>query len=192
MGDLFYTPNPNSNTTTSTMSSSNSPQTREPKLESQTPIQESSDPRSDTDTTQTLQNQAEKDILSEKDSLESIEETNGGEEEEEGECGFCLFMKGGGCKDTFIEWEYCVEEGEKNKEDIVEKCFRATADLKKCMEVHSDYYAPILQAEKVAEEEAVRELNKEKERLDDQGDGEKLGSETKEETLDGSQQKKES
>ncbi|CAA3021118.1 Hypothetical predicted protein [Olea europaea subsp. europaea] len=160
------------------MSSSNSPRIREPKPESETPIQEFSDPRSNKDTPETLQNPAE-DTLLEKDSVESIKEPNGGEEEEEeeGECGFCLFMKGGGCKDTFIEWENCVEEGEKNKEDIVEKCFQATAALKKCMEAHSDYYAPILQAEKVAEEEAVKELEKEKEkeRLNSLGDDEKSG-----------------
>lgn len=82
-------------------------------------------------------------------------------EEEEGECGFCLFMKGGGCKDKFIDWEKCIEEAEKNKEDVVEKCFQATAALKKCMEAHSDYYEPILRAEKAAEEEAVRELEEE-------------------------------
>ncbi|XP_022878296.1 uncharacterized protein LOC111396187 [Olea europaea var. sylvestris] len=160
------------------MSSLNSPQIREPKPESETPIQEFLDPRSNKDTPETLQNQAE-DTLLEKDSVESIKEPNGGEEEEEeeGECGFCLFMKGGGCKDTFIEWENCVEEGEKNKEDIVEKCFHATAALKKCMEAHSDYYAPILLAEKVAEEEAVKELEKEKEkeRLNSLGDDEKSG-----------------
>ncbi|XP_057530746.1 uncharacterized protein LOC130809123 [Amaranthus tricolor] len=80
------------------------------------------------------------------------------EEEEEGECGFCLFMKAGGCKDSFIAWEQCVEEGEKNKEDIVEKCFEVTSSLKKCMEAHSDYYAPILKAEKSAEEELKNEI----------------------------------
>ncbi|KAA8529394.1 hypothetical protein F0562_033807 [Nyssa sinensis] len=84
------------------------------------------------------------------------------EEGEEGECGFCLFMKGGGCKDSFIAWEKCIEDAEKDKEDIVEKCFEVTGMLKKCMEAHSDYYGPILQAEKRAEEEAVRELEKEK------------------------------
>ncbi|XP_038893081.1 uncharacterized protein LOC120081968 [Benincasa hispida] len=83
------------------------------------------------------------------------------EEEEEGECGFCLFMKGGGCKDSFIEWEKCIEEAEKNKEDIVEKCFEVTGALKKCMEAHADYYEPILKAEKMAEEEAIIELEKE-------------------------------
>ncbi|MFS7895766.1 hypothetical protein Hanom_Chr00s003388g01712261 [Helianthus anomalus] len=85
------------------------------------------------------------------------------EEEEEGECGFCLFMKGGGCKEVFINWENCIEEGEKNKENIVDKCFDVTSALKKCMEAHSDYYAPILQAEKAAEQEAINQLNKEKE-----------------------------
>ncbi|KAK4715124.1 hypothetical protein R3W88_013462 [Solanum pinnatisectum] len=94
------------------------------------------------------------------------------EEEEEGECGFCLFMKGGGCKDSFIDWEKCIEEGEKNKEDIVEKCFEVTSALKKCMEVHSDYYAPILQAEKAAE----AELEKQKEQGNE---GNNTGSDTK-------------
>lgn len=83
------------------------------------------------------------------------------EEEEEGECGFCLFMKAGGCKDSFVDWEKCIEEAEKNKEDIVEKCFEVTGALKKCMEAHADYYDPILRAEKMAEEEAIIELEKE-------------------------------
>lgn len=86
------------------------------------------------------------------------------EEEEEGECGFCLFMKGGGCKDNFVSWEKCIEEAEKNQEDIVEKCFEITANLKKCMEAHSDYYEPVLRAEKAAEAEAVEQLEKEKEK----------------------------
>ncbi|EPS67438.1 hypothetical protein M569_07342, partial [Genlisea aurea] len=86
----------------------------------------------------------------------------GEEEEEEGECGFCLFMKGGGCRETFIEWEKCVEEGEKNKEDIVEKCFGATDALKKCMEAHSDYYGPLLQAEKDAEAEVAKQMEEAK------------------------------
>lgn len=83
------------------------------------------------------------------------------EEEEEGECGFCLFMKGGGCRESFMAWENCIEEAEKNKEDIVEKCFQVTGALKKCMEAHQDYYEPILRAEKAAEEEAIKELEKE-------------------------------
>lgn len=86
------------------------------------------------------------------------------EDEEEGECGFCLFMKGGGCKESFVSWEKCIEDAEKNKEDIVDKCFEITAALKKCMEAHSDYYEPVLRAEKAAEAEAVEQLEKDKEK----------------------------
>ncbi|XP_021857511.2 uncharacterized protein [Spinacia oleracea] len=84
-----------------------------------------------------------------------------GEEEEEGECGFCLFMKEGGCKDEFIAWEKCVEDSEKNHEDIVEKCFDVTGNLKKCMIAHSDYYEPLLNAEKAAVEEVKQEMERE-------------------------------
>ncbi|KAL3501450.1 hypothetical protein ACH5RR_035899 [Cinchona calisaya] len=87
-----------------------------------------------------------------------------GEDEEVGECGFCLFMKAGGCKEEFMEWEKCVQEGDENQEDIVEKCFEVTGKLRKCMEVHADYYKPLLDAEKAAQEEARKELEKEKER----------------------------
>ncbi|KAI3516516.1 hypothetical protein L1887_15434 [Cichorium endivia] len=87
----------------------------------------------------------------------------GEEEEEEGECGFCLFMKGGECRETFINWEKCVEEGEKNDEDIVNKCFEVTSALKKCMEANPDYYGVILQAEKDAEQEVNNKLDQEKE-----------------------------
>ncbi|KAK1266857.1 hypothetical protein QJS04_geneDACA000548 [Acorus gramineus] len=86
-------------------------------------------------------------------------ETDGGdEEEEEEECGFCLFMKGGGCKEAFVAWERCVEEAERDKEDMVEKCYEVTTNLRRCMDAHSDYYEPILRAEKAMEEEAAREL----------------------------------
>ncbi|KAL2344578.1 hypothetical protein Fmac_005863 [Flemingia macrophylla] len=84
------------------------------------------------------------------------------EEEEEGECGFCLFMKGGGCKDEFTDWEKCVQEAETNNEDLLEKCAQITAALKQCMDGHSDYYEPILRTEKLAEEQAIIELEKEK------------------------------
>ncbi|TKY58897.1 mitochondrial intermembrane space import and assembly protein [Spatholobus suberectus] len=93
---------------------------------------------------------------------ESPEAEAEGEEEEEGECGFCLFMKGGGCRDAFIDWEKCVQEAETNNEDLLEKCAQVTTALKQCMDAHSDYYEPILRAEKVAEEQAIIELEKEK------------------------------
>ncbi|XP_004307185.1 PREDICTED: uncharacterized protein LOC101305508 [Fragaria vesca subsp. vesca] len=85
------------------------------------------------------------------------------EEEEKGECGFCLFMKGGGCKESFVAWENCIEEAEKSNEDIAQKCFDLTSALRECMVAHPDYYEPILRAEKAAEEEAIKELDKEKE-----------------------------
>ncbi|KAJ1424932.1 hypothetical protein SESBI_11326 [Sesbania bispinosa] len=99
-----------------------------------------------------------KDLPPDQAGLESPE----AEAEEEGECGFCLFMKGGGCREAFIDWENCVQEAEKNKEDLVEKCSQVTAVLKQCMDAHADYYEPILRAEKAAEQQAVIELEKEK------------------------------
>ncbi|KAI4328481.1 hypothetical protein L6164_020833 [Bauhinia variegata] len=84
-----------------------------------------------------------------------------GDEEEQGECGFCLFMKAGGCRDSFTDWEKCIEEGQKNKEDIVDKCGEKTKALMDCMLVHSDYYRPILEIEKAAEQEVVDESEKE-------------------------------
>ena len=60
-------------------------------------------------------------------------------------------MKGGECREAFINWEKCVEEGEDNGEDIVEKCVQVTSALTKCMEANQDYYGPILHAEKFFE-----------------------------------------
>lgn len=71
------------------------------------------------------------------------------QEEEEMECGFCLFMKGGGCKDAFIAWENCITIARDTGEDAAEKCMEVTSALMKCMEAHPDYYEPILRAEKV-------------------------------------------
>ncbi|CAF2258721.1 unnamed protein product [Brassica rapa] len=100
--------------------------------------------------------------IEEKESDPSKEGGDAEEEEEEGECGFCLFMKGGGCKESFTAWEVCVEEAEKNKEDIVTKCMEVTSTLKKCMDEHSDYYQPILAAERAAEEQVKKELEADK------------------------------
>ncbi|KAL0385850.1 UNVERIFIED_CONTAM: hypothetical protein Sradi_2979300 [Sesamum radiatum] len=180
------------------MSSSSSPQTHQSKSaeqhkipESRTPIRETSDPPTDTKPAGVQEKPAEVETVLAGDLEESkspvqetlsepVKEGAEGEEEEEGECGFCLFMKGGGCIETFIDWEKCVEDGEKNKEDIVEKCFQATAALKMCMEAHSDYYAPLLQAEKAAEEKAAKHLEEEKERSNNQGGGgEGLGNKEK-------------
>ncbi|KAL5219002.1 hypothetical protein ABZP36_019686 [Zizania latifolia] len=84
---------------------------------------------------------------------EAAEGEAAAEEEEEGECGFCLFMKGGGCKEEFVDWEKCVEEAEEAGGDIVERCYEATAALRKCMDAHAEYYEPILRAERVMAED---------------------------------------
>lgn len=166
MGNLLFTSsttstNPNDNQNAISMSSPETPKsppetTDQPKtLETtETPVQESSDPPP-------IDGGIEENLVNPEGetNLEGEEE-----EEEEGECGFCLFMKGGGCKDSFIEWEKCIEEAEKSKENIVDKCFEVTSALKQCMEAHPDYYEPILRAEKAAEAEAIQELEKEKEK----------------------------
>ncbi|XP_010319450.2 uncharacterized protein [Solanum lycopersicum] len=133
MGDNYLPPsisNPNS-TIMSSSSSSNSSQTHEPNLQSNT-------------NTETQEEIIKKD-----------EEKQ--DEEEEEECGFCLFMKEGGCREAFIDWEKCVEPGENNNEDIAEKCIEVTSALQKCMEAHSDYYAPILLVEKYVEAKVIAE-----------------------------------
>ncbi|KAE8768886.1 hypothetical protein D1007_59602 [Hordeum vulgare] len=76
-----------------------------------------------------------------------------GGEEEEGECGFCLFMKGGGCKEEFVGWEKCVEQAEAEGSDVVERCYDATSALRRCMDKFPDYYEPILRAERAMAED---------------------------------------
>ncbi|XP_051145600.1 uncharacterized protein LOC127261334 [Andrographis paniculata] len=172
MGDTSSTSSKNPSST-ATMDPSNSLHPTGSIDHPKSPESKFGDPPADAEISRTLENPA-KEMDSEGSNRGAAGDEGGEgeeEEEEEGECGFCLFMKGGGCKDAFIEWEKCVEEGEQNKEDIVEKCFQATAALKKCMEAHSDYYAPLLQAEKAAEEEAVKQLEEEKERLNNQEKG---------------------
>ncbi|OIT05608.1 PREDICTED: uncharacterized protein LOC109244400 [Nicotiana attenuata] len=137
----------------SSSSSSESPQTHEPNPQSNTVPQ--------IKTLKTENNLETQEQIPQKDTLLEEKEEKKDEDEEEGECGFCLYMKAGGCKDPFTEWEKCVEEGEKNKEDIAEKCFEVTSALQKCMEAHSDYYAPILQVEKDIEAKVIKEREKE-------------------------------
>ncbi|XP_073280728.1 uncharacterized protein [Primulina huaijiensis] len=180
MGDLLSKPsesNPSSAIATSAMSSPDSSRAHQLKSETE-PTQQSKKPEPETPLPDSSDPPARKNP---KEIEENPVEGNGDgagedqEEEGEGEGGFCLFMKGGGCKDTFVEWEKCVEEGEKHGEDIVEKCFQATAALRKCMDAHSEYYAPLLEAEKAAQEEAEKQLEEGKEEVSD-------GSEKKEES----------
>ena len=83
--------------------------------------------------------------------MEGEEGETKAEEEDEGECGFCVYMKAGGCKEEFVVWEQCVQVA---GEDMVERCAEATSNLKKCMEAHPDHYAIVLQAEEAVSEQA--------------------------------------
>ncbi|CAA6668942.1 unnamed protein product [Spirodela intermedia] len=71
-------------------------------------------------------------------------------------------MKGGGCKESFVAWELCMQEAESKKEDLVEKCYQVTGRLMACMEQHADYYEPILRAEKAMKEEVARGLEQDR------------------------------
>ncbi|KAL6547072.1 hypothetical protein OROMI_022793 [Orobanche minor] len=192
MGEFLSKPSqPDFTASNAAMSSQNREQNDNAKtLESKTSILKNPDLSTDPNTAEIQTNPSGKEILTEENLKETIEDGDANvegtevEEEDEGECGFCLFMKAGGCKDTFTNWEKCVEEGEKNNEDIVDKCFEATSALKKCMEAHSDYYAPLLEAEKAAEEEAAKQLEEESKRLKEES-----GEKEKEETLGGSEEK---
>ncbi|EOA38509.1 hypothetical protein CARUB_v10010289mg [Capsella rubella] len=79
-------------------------------------------------------------------------------EEEEKEELFLAFMRGGGCKEPYTAWENCIDEADKNPEDIVLKCAGVFSRMTKCMDAHSDYYRPILEAKKTAEEHMENEL----------------------------------
>lgn len=95
------------------------------------------------------------------DGKEGIEGDKDHDADGEGECGFCLFMRGGPCRKQFIAWEECVEDADMKEDDIVDKCFDVTGLLKKCMLAHSDYYEPVLRAEK-AMEDAEKTMEEEK------------------------------
>lgn len=43
-------------------------------------------------------------------------------EEEEETCGFCIFMKGGGCKEQFEAWSKCVDSEREADNDFTETC----------------------------------------------------------------------
>lgn len=159
MGGNQSTPSsPNPNPAPSTMTSPNTTATHDstPQSESEGGIPEPSDP-------QPLEKPPENSEIKQDGAVPEGAVEEGGEEEE-GECGFCLFMKAGGCREEFIAWEKCVEEGDDKNEDIAEKCFEHTAILRKCMEAHPDHYGPLLEAEKVAHEQARKEFEEEKER----------------------------
>ncbi|GAB2213954.1 hypothetical protein Droror1_Dr00018282 [Drosera rotundifolia] len=152
-------PNPEATPPNSTPSS---PDNNDPGISSRT----GSDMNPETETTPSPESESETPTHGEEDG-EGVGEGEEGEEEEEeegGECGFCIYMKAGGCRESFIDWEKCIEAAEKNEEDLVEKCHEITAKLHRCMEQNYEYYAPVLKAEREAEETVAKEVEAERER----------------------------
>ncbi|KAM0933008.1 hypothetical protein DsansV1_C38g0234921 [Dioscorea sansibarensis] len=111
-------------------------------------------------------------------------------EEEEAECGFCIFMKGGGCKESFIAWEKCVEDAEKAGEDVVEKCFQVTSLLKKCMDEHADYYEPVLKAEQAMADAVAAEIQESSPESSEQAKAGAVAAEFQESSPESSEQVK--
>ena len=75
------------------------------------------------------------------------------EGEEEEECGFCKYMKGGSCKEAFIAWEACVDAAKERGEDFVDVCFETTSALRDCMLLDPEYYGPMVGDEEKAAKE---------------------------------------
>ncbi|KAL0053564.1 hypothetical protein WJX82_007575 [Trebouxia sp. C0006] len=71
------------------------------------------------------------------------QEVEDGEDEET--CGFCIFMKAGGCKPEFREWSKCVDDERKQGTDFTEECREVTTSLQNCMMSNKDYYKPVLE-----------------------------------------------
>ena len=69
---------------------------------------------------------------------------DGGAEEEEAECGFCVFMKGGGCKAAFEAWSACVDGAREGGADFADACRDATLALQACMERNPSYYGDFI------------------------------------------------
>jgi hypothetical protein len=84
-------------------------------------------------------------------------------------CGFCKFMKKGGCREAFNNWSKCVDREKDTGSDYTEECRDTTLALRECMLANKDYYAPLLEEEEAMlreqqeEQEAADELAKEQE-----------------------------
>lgn len=83
----------------------------------------------------------------------AAEEDDDDEDDANETCGFCRFMKGGGCRSAFISWSKCVDKEREAGGDFTEECREKTLALRECMLQHADYYRPMLEEE----EEAMRE-----------------------------------
>jgi hypothetical protein len=63
-------------------------------------------------------------------------------EEEDEDCPFCVYMKGGGCGEEFVRWDKCVEEAMAEGSEVIERCSELLAATKRCMENYPEYYPP--------------------------------------------------
>lgn len=73
--------------------------------------------------------------------------------EDEEECPWCKWMKGGGCRSEFQVWLDCVDEVKAQGREDVEKCAEVMGPLWECMERNRDYYG--LQLDSLAERKAA-------------------------------------
>jgi mitochondrial intermembrane space import and assembly protein 40 len=99
-------------------------------------------------------------------------------------CGFCKFMKGGGCREAFNNWSKCVDREKDTGSDYTEECRDTTLALRECMLAHKDYYAPLLEEE----EAMLREQQEEQEAADELAREQESGSSSKKEDKEGGTQ----
>jgi cytochrome c oxidase subunit 6b len=108
------------------------------------------------------------------------------EEEEEEECGFCRYMKAGGCKQEFTAWSKCVDDNREGGKDFTEECRDATISLQECMLEHKDYYKDFLGEDTSDSGKGKEDKGK------DEGAKEDESKETKAESGESKEQEKES
>ncbi|GAB2220330.1 hypothetical protein Droror1_Dr00007975 [Drosera rotundifolia] len=89
----------------------------------------------------------------------------GGEEEEDGECAFCIYMKGGGCKESFTEFEKCISGIDKDDGDLAAKCGEVMGRLRWCMEANKEYYRVMLK--KMDDDEDEKRLDLENDGIEE-------------------------
>ncbi|CAF2109575.1 uncharacterized protein LOC106362273 [Brassica napus] len=71
--------------------------------------------------------------------------TESADQPKEGDDPVYVFMNGGACTESYMALEDCIVKSTETNEDIC-KCTKAFTMLMKCMDAHSDYYQPILDA----------------------------------------------
>ncbi|KAG2299647.1 hypothetical protein Bca4012_011218 [Brassica carinata] len=77
--------------------------------------------------------------------VKDTSETKEQKEEDNEECGFCTYIKGGECKESWIELEKCLDEAKKN--NGATKCKEARKMFRTCLHDNPVYYEPVIAAE---------------------------------------------